>query len=50
MARTYSVTISVYEDGTLTITDSDITGLIIEINSTEELLTDFRESLLNYFD
>ena len=40
MARTYSVTISVYEDGTLTITDSDITGLIIEVNSTEELFAE----------
>ncbi|MXW83349.1 MAG: hypothetical protein F4246_03740 [Rhodothermaceae bacterium] len=40
MARTYSVTISVYEDGTLAITDSDITGLIIEVSSTEELLAE----------
>ena len=40
MGRTYSVTISVYEDGTLAITDSDITGLIIEVSSTEELLAE----------
>ena len=40
MAQTYSVTISVYEDGTLAITDSDITGLIIEVGSTEELLAE----------
>lgn len=40
MARSYSVTISAYEDGTLAITDSDITGLIIEVSSTEELLAE----------
>lgn len=40
MARTYSVTISVYGDGTLAITESDIKGLILEVSSTEELLAE----------
>ncbi len=38
MAQTFSVTVLVYEDGTLAVTDSDITGLIIKVRTCDELL------------
>ena len=34
----FSVTVSVHDDGTLAITESDIKGLIIEVDSYKELL------------
>ncbi len=40
MSQTFSVTVLVYEDGTMAVTDSDITGLIIEVCTFNELLTE----------
>ncbi len=40
MAQTFSVTVLVYEDGTLAVTGSDITGLIIEVRTCDELLVE----------
>ncbi|MCY4673749.1 MAG: hypothetical protein OXD43_08325 [Bacteroidetes bacterium] len=42
MAHTFSVTVFVHRDGTLSITDSDITGLFIEVSTFHELLTELR--------
>ena len=42
MAQTFSVTVFVHKDGTLSITDSDIKGLIIEVSTFHELLTELR--------
>ena len=38
--HTFSATVLVYEDGTLAITDSDIKGLIIEVDSFHELFVE----------
>lgn len=40
MAQTFSVTVLAYEDGTLAVTDSDITGLIIEVGTFDKLLVE----------
>jgi len=40
MAQIFSVTVLVYEDGTLTITDSDINGLFIEVDTFNELFVE----------
>ncbi len=40
MAQTFSVTVLVYEDGTLAVTDSDITGLITEVRTFDKLLVE----------
>ena len=38
--RTFSAIVLVYEDGTLAITDSDIKGLVIEVDSFHELFVE----------
>ena len=40
MAHTFSVTVLVYEDGTLALTDSDIKGLFIEVDTFHELFVE----------
>ena len=40
MAQTYSIAVLVYEDGTLAVTDSDITGLITEVRTFDKLLVE----------
>lgn len=40
MAQTFSVTVLAYEDGTLAVTDSEITGLIIEVGTFDKLLVE----------
>lgn len=40
--RIFSATVLVYEDGTLAITDSDIKGLIIEVETFHELIVELR--------
>lgn len=40
MAQIFSVTVLVYEDGTLAITDSDIKGLFIEVDKFHELFVE----------
>lgn len=42
MARHFAVTISVYEDGTLSVVNSDIKGLIIEVGTIDELLVELQ--------
>ncbi len=42
MGLTFSVTVFVHKDGTLSITDSDIKGLIIEVSTLHELLTELQ--------
>ncbi len=37
-ANTFSIPVLAYQDGTLAVVDSDITGLVIEINSFDKLL------------
>lgn len=38
MAHTFSIPVLAYPDGTLAVVDSDIAGLVIEVNSFDELL------------
>ena len=40
MDRQFAVTVSVYDDGTLSVVNSDIKGLIIEVSSIDELLVE----------
>ena len=40
MAQTFSVIVLVYEDGTLAITESDIEGLFIEVDTFHELFVE----------
>ncbi len=41
--RIFSVTVVVYEDGPLAITDSDIRGLIVEVGTFYELFVELRQ-------
>ncbi len=40
MAQMFSIPVLAYSDGTLAVVNSDITGLVIEVNSFDELLVE----------
>ena len=50
ISQTFSATVLVHENGTLAITDSDIKGLIIEVDTFHDLFVELRQVASDLLD